>query len=132
MLLLYHWTLHLSNKCSSFVWVGSYFHVLAIKISNIFNYSWTGQVTRKASISALSLSLDFLFQNICRPLRLELSPEEEVVASMHMDTIRCRAWTYSHFLCWLTSFLFWCCFFFLFIIFFSSWIWRLSFLFLLG
>lgn len=24
----------------------------------------------------------------CRPLRLDLSPEEEIVASMHMDTIR--------------------------------------------
>ena len=25
---------------------------------------------------------------ICRPLRLELSPEEEVVVSMHIDVIR--------------------------------------------
>lgn len=27
---------------------------------------------------------------MCRPLRLELSPEEEVVASIHMDIIRCK------------------------------------------
>ncbi|KAF7119270.1 hypothetical protein RHSIM_Rhsim13G0011500 [Rhododendron simsii] len=42
----------------------------------------------KYNYERLSQSTNFNQQPLLRPLRLDLSPEEEIVASMHMDTIR--------------------------------------------